>query len=81
MKTLDDKTLDYLEKTLNRTIKNLMYGGTTEPKWGECAGASACFQILKVLGLKLEDGDEILEHLSNREINGYEDFLRLYPAP
>lgn len=77
MAEVADKDLKSIEKILNTTISNLLYGGSSDPGWSECAGAAACFKTLQLLGLKIKNEEEVREELSNPENNvSEENFLK-----
>lgn len=79
MSEIKDQDLQQIEKMLNTAIRNLLYGGSTDPDWGECAGAAVCFKTLKILKLNIEEEDEVREELSNPQMNlWHENFLKPY---
>ena len=49
------KILMKIQKILNDTIENLLYGGCSDPGTSELEGAACCFKTLKLLGLKVKD--------------------------
>lgn len=77
MVEIDDKDLKKIEKMLNSTISDLLYGGSSDPGWSECQGAAACFKTLKLLGLKVKDEEDITKQLSDPDNNVSEhNFLK-----
>jgi len=72
---IDIKDLKKIEKMLNTTIRNLLYGGTTEAGWGACAGSAVCFKTLKILKLGIEDEDDIRQLLETDNVSE-ENFLK-----
>jgi len=71
---IDVKDLKKIEKMLNTTISNLLFGGTSDPGWGQCAGAAVCFETLKILKLDIEAEDEVRQVLETDNICN-ENFL------
>jgi hypothetical protein len=69
MVEISEEDLKKIEKMLNSTISNLMYGGSGDPGWNECSGAAVCFKILKILRLQVKNEEEISEQLSVPENN------------
>jgi len=77
MKSITKQTLMSVEKILNSTIVNCLYGPTGDPNWGECRAAANCFEILKLLDLKIDNENEVKEELSNPNKNiSNENFLK-----
>lgn len=77
MAEIDDKKLIGLEKLLNTTISNLLYGGGGDPGWSELAGAAACFKTLQVLGLSIKNESSIREELGGENVHN-ENFLKTF---
>ena len=75
MAEVTDKDLNKIEKMLNTTISNLLYGGSGDPSWGECAGAAACFKVLKILNLKIKNEESVQQELKANSLHN-EDFLK-----
>ncbi len=76
---IERKSLKKIEKMLNSTITNLLYGGCADPGWSECEGAAACFKTLKLLGLKVKNEQSIREELSDPQRNVSEtNFLKKF---
>jgi hypothetical protein len=71
MAEIDDKVLKKIEKNLNTTISNLLYGGGGDPGWSELAGAAASFEVLKLLGLKVKSEKDIRQTLEGENV--YDD--------
>ena len=74
MAEVNDKDLKKIQKMMNDTISNLLYGGSSDPGWGELAGAAVCFQTLKILGLKIKGEKDIRRELEGENIYD-ENFL------
>jgi hypothetical protein len=77
MATIDDKELKKLEKLLNSTVSNLLYGGCADPGWSELAGAAACVKTLQVLGLKIKGEKDVRRELGGENIHD-ENFLKTF---
>lgn len=75
MAEINDKVLKKVSKNLNATISNLLYGGGGDARWGELAGAAACFKTLKLLGLKIKNEDDIRLELEGENVYN-DNFLK-----
>jgi hypothetical protein len=75
MVDISEEGLASVESMLNSTISNLLWGGSSDPGWGQLSGAAACFKTLKILGLNIEKEEDRREVLSGGNIHG-EDFLK-----
>lgn len=77
MAQIEDDKLQELEKLLNTTISNLVYGPSGDPGWHELAGASAAFKTLQILGLKIEGEEDVRAVLGGENICD-ENFLKTF---
>lgn len=71
MSEIDDKKLKKVEKRLNQAMRDLLYGGGGDPGWTELSGAATCFEILKLLGLKIKEEKDIRQTLEKDNV--YDD--------
>lgn len=65
MAEIANENLRTIEMLLNTTISNLLYGGSTDAGWSECAAAAACFRTLKLLSLPIKDEENVMKQLTN----------------
>ena len=72
---ISDKELNRIEKMLNTTISNLLFGPSCDPDWDHCAGAAVSFKILKMLNLKVKAEDEVKKILETDNVWN-ENFLK-----
>jgi hypothetical protein len=72
---INNKDLKKIEKMLNTTITNILFGGSSDPGWKECAWAAACFRTLQILKLGIEDEDDIRQLLETDNVSE-ENFLK-----
>jgi len=66
-----------IEDSLNRIIDNLINGPAGDPIWEHCASAAEAFILLKKLGLKVKNENDIrlfLEHDNICNVNFLEDY-------
>jgi hypothetical protein len=74
MAEVSDKDLKKIQKMMNDTISDLLYGGSSDAGWAELAGSATCFKILQILGLKIKDEKEVRTELEGENIYD-ENFL------
>lgn len=75
MTEIDDSVLIKITKSMNDTISSMLYGGSSDPGQRELMAAAACYNVLKLLNLKINDIDSVFSELSGENINDY-DYLR-----
>lgn len=65
---IDDKVLKKVEKLLNETISELLYGPAGDPGYSELFGAATCFEVLKLLDLKVKGEEDIRRELEGENV-------------
>jgi len=64
-----------IQRLLNKTISEVLYGGSTDPGYAELEAASAMYVTLKTLNLKVTDEKGLLITLRGQNVYD-EDFLK-----
>lgn len=71
---IDAKNLKQIQKKMNDTISDLLYGGSSDPGYSELSGAAACYFVLQTLGLKVKNTKDVKTELSGENIHDF-DFI------
>lgn len=68
---VDDKVLKNIQKILNDTISNLLYGGGGEAGNSELLSAANAYKVLKLLNLRVKNENDIFKELSGENVHNY----------
>jgi hypothetical protein len=65
------------ERLLNTTIRELLYGGATDPGWVELETVAALYVLMKHLQLTVKGEEDVLRQLQGENVHE-RDFLKIH---